>query len=83
MMYLRQRIGHMIITGHPTNLHVWSVTKFFWCYSLPITTMLLGHVSVGVLIIHFIAFHTVCQRKNTGINQHTKNINELKNTYYN
>ena len=26
MIGVRQRIGHMIVVGHPTNLDVWSVT---------------------------------------------------------
>ena len=54
MIGARQRNGHMTVVGHPTNLDVWSVTiyiKFCWCYSLPITTLALGHVGVGVIII--------------------------------
>ena len=53
MIGAKQRIGHMTVVGHPTNLDVWSVSyiKFSWCCSLPITTLALGHVSVGVRII--------------------------------
>ena len=53
----------MTVVGHPTNLNVWSVTrlylKFCWCYSLPITTLILGHVSVGVIIVVFFENATI------------------------
>ena len=33
MIGARQRIGHMTVVGHPTNLDVWSVTIHCGCWS--------------------------------------------------
>ena len=57
MIGARQRIGHMTVVGHPTNLDVWSVTIHCLCYSLPITTLALGHVGLLVIIIIYVHLH--------------------------